>query len=114
MGLPITSINDYKAGGYSLPLNDVTKKDLITDLNRYERKYLCDLLGYEVFNLFIADLDTGTNIPTEQRFTDIFNELNVSSECHGGKFISFGIKEMLKGFVSFEYIRAIEFPSTMA
>lgn len=112
MGLPITKISNYKEGAFSLPLNSISLKGFIVDLPTYEFKYLCDLLGYDLFQLFLADLDVD-NKPVSDRFVNIFNVVHVVFSCSNKKFISLGIEPMLQGFVCFEYLRSLEFQPTM-
>ena len=75
-----------------------------TVLSQYEEIYLIDLLGYELAQLFISDLTN--HIPVTPRFVTIFNQLN-------DEYIrSRGIKQMMLGFIYFEYQRVNQNKST--
>lgn len=78
--------------------------DLTSYIEKYEKKYLLELLGAELYDLFIADL-TGTTpqIPQTQRFIDIFQEFRTTD--NGCLVYSEGIKKMLIQFVYFHILR---------
>jgi hypothetical protein len=105
LGYPLTNIEDYKGGVFALPLNDFTEKNLQSYINRYEKIYLQMLLGCELEQLFIDDLDEN-NIPQSERFQKIFNEFCYDDDCDT-ILQSFGILDMLKSFIYFEYGRKI-------
>lgn len=108
----ILSINDF-VGKYQLSTGMYDQAKLQDYINRYEPRYLKELLGVNLYNDFIADLSN--NYPQSPNFQVIFNPL---SEDMGYNFYYFngiyegvnqidseGIKEMLKGFVYFEYAK---------
>jgi len=75
-----------------------------TVLSQYEEIYLIDLLGYELAQLFTSDLTN--HVPVTSRFLTIFNQLN-------DEYIrSRGIKQMMLGFIYFEYQRVNQNKST--
>jgi hypothetical protein len=71
-------------------------------IDRYEDQYLIQLLGVELYNLFIADLDLN-NIPQSDRFKKIFDPFN--EQIGFSLMMSRGIKDMLIGFIYFEYLK---------
>lgn len=95
----ITSIEDYEKGVYELPFSSITAKQLECYIDEFEPQYLNDLLGCELANLFIDDLDNG--LPQSERFLNIYNEFCVSDYCSYLK--SLGMKIMIKGFIYWEY-----------
>lgn len=104
MGLPLTKIDDYEGGCYKLPSNDLTYKDIESVIECNEESILCDLLGKELYDLFIADLDGTTNLPQTDRFIKIYNKFfEKINDCLS--LSSKGVPEMLKAFVFFSYIR---------
>jgi hypothetical protein len=111
MGLPITTLDDYKVGYFKLPFNDSNLKDLQSFIDRQELGYLEDLLGCELAQLFIDDLDSITNLPVTQRFIDIYNRFCYESNCLQIK--SNGLNEVLKSFIWSDYIRYIQTPQTL-
>jgi len=72
-------------------------------LNELEEVYLVRLLGAELFEEFKTDFEIEGTEPTEQRFIDIWNAFYEDDTC--GVRISNGIKKMLVGFISFEFLR---------
>jgi hypothetical protein len=71
---------------------------------RYEKIYLVQLLGKELYDLFIADLDAGTpQQPTTQRFIDIYNSFEQDeSNCI---VVSEGMRLMLIQLIYFHFVR---------
>ena len=102
MALPITNVSDY-VGEYQISTDKYSEKTLNVYISKYEKKYLDRLLGCELASLFIADLDP-QGVPQTQRFIDIFNSFCKQDEC-GDLYESDGIKEMLLGFIYFEYVK---------
>lgn len=79
-------------------------------ISRFERTYLYKLLGKELADLLIADLTS--QVPTTQRFIDIFEPMN--SEVNGIYYQNNGMKQMLLGFIWFEFQRYDKAKSTIA
>jgi hypothetical protein len=80
-------------------------------IEKYEKFYLVDLLGAELYTLFIADLDTATpQVPQTQRFIDLFNSFDIDySNCVK---TSEGLRKMIIQFVYFHYTRDTNFAPT--
>lgn len=70
-------------------------------ITRYEENILNELLGSELFELFKADVTSYA--PVTSRFLSIFNP--IKTKINGVEIQSDGIKEMLLGFIYFEYER---------
>lgn len=103
-------------------------------IEQFEPWYLKKLMGCELYDLFIADLDGGVPpVPTSQRFTDIFEPLcvddlcgtNISVRgygsfldddcgCHNEQHQSEGIVTMLKGLIYWHYVRDQPYLNTTA
>lgn len=109
----ILSIQDF-TGKYQVSTGMYDQAKLQDYINRYEPRYLKELFGISMYNDFISDLDPN-NIPQSPNFLTLFNAL---SEDVGYNFYYFngtyeginqidseGIKEMLKGFIYFEYVK---------
>ena len=95
MGLVITDY-DFDEGKYVINDNDITRQDLKEYINDYERKFIYQLLGIELGDLFIADLNQDAKIPTTPRFSKIFSPLYFKSSCN--RIInSKGMIDVLKG-----------------
>lgn len=71
-------------------------------IDRYEEQYLIQLLGVELYNQFIADLDID-NIPQDVKFLKIFEPFN--EQISFTLMMSRGMKDMLVGFIYFEYLK---------
>lgn len=98
---------DFASGRWKTPLDPNQQANDMPDyINRIEAEYLPQLFGVELYDLFIADLALPTaGEPTDPRFEFVYNPFNYqdSSDFLQSK----GIKDMLKGFVYYEYIRDI-------
>lgn len=70
-------------------------------ITQYERTYLNDLLGYELAGLFVANLTN--KVPTDERFQNIYNVLVI--ETCGTEKVSEGMKNMMLGFMYWEFVR---------
>lgn len=117
--MSLTKPSDYK-GSVKIAQNDFDTDFLQDYLDEKEPDYLRDLLGCELYDLFVADLING--IPQTQRFIDIYNAFCndidsicfidpiwnawfIESFCFNEQNRSRGVMEMLKGFMYFEYVR---------
>lgn len=119
----VLQISDFSVGKYKIPqAKGVCEGQLQAYINRYEKRYLIDLLGCELSELFIDDLTDG--VPTDPIYLALFNEICIDLRtgffnsyywapdlcyCQPKRIISRGIKEMLKGFIFFQYMR--DFPN---
>ncbi len=108
----ILSIQDF-TGKYQVSTGMYDQARLQDYINRYEPRYLKELFGISLYNDFQSDLVN--NVPQSPNFLTLFNPL---SEDLGYNFYYFngiyeginqidseGIKEMLKGFIYFEYVK---------
>lgn len=104
--MSITKTEDY-ISRFAISQNKYTTPQLQDFIDHYEEKYLKDLLGTELYNLLIADLDPITGEPQTQRFIDIWEPFDLDTNyCHQHiRLESEGIPEMLKNFNFFEYAR---------
>lgn len=80
---------------------------------KYEPIYLRELFGVSLYNLFVLDLSS--NAPQAARFTAVFNAFAEDDDESDTNniIVSEGIREMLKGFVFFEYNRDLPVKNTM-
>jgi len=108
----ILSTTDF-TGKYQISTGMYDTDKLQDYINRYEPRYLKELFGVSLYNDFQSDLLN--NVPQSPNFLVVFNPL---SEDMGYNFYYFngiyegvnqidseGIKEMLKGFIYFEYVK---------
>jgi hypothetical protein len=110
----ILSINDF-TGKYQLSKGLYDNAKLQDYIDRYEPRYLKELFGVEFYNQIIADFDPLLNIPQSPNFTKLyypFSEdvanyyyLANSFQIMNTILDSEGLKEMLKGFIYFEYAK---------
>jgi hypothetical protein len=89
-------------GKYELSQGMYNTGPLLEYIEKYEKRYLLDLLGAELYKLLEAD-SLGPADPIEPRFLVIFNSLLYDYGVN--VYESGGIKEMLKGFIYFEFLR---------
>ena len=104
MGVLISS-SDF-TGKWAIPQTSFS--DLDSFINDTEEAYLIDLLGVDLYNAFKLDLTGG--VPVTARYLTIFNALNYdyANKIYRSK----GMKEMLKGFIFFDYMRNVRFKAT--
>lgn len=93
----IVKISDFE----NLKFNSYQEVKLQSYIDRYEKEYLIDLMGVALYKLFIDDLVSG--LPATQIYIDIYNE--ILQEIDGVSLSNFGMKEMIKGFIYFHYVR---------
>jgi len=97
-------------GAVSLSQNEFDAVKLQLYIDRFEVRYLTDLLGCDMYDDFVADLiptpAVPTSAPTDAKFTAIFNPFCIDEQPDTGcQHVSEGIKEMLKFFIYFEWAR---------
>ncbi|QDP50830.1 MAG: hypothetical protein Unbinned2903contig1001_20 [Prokaryotic dsDNA virus sp.] len=90
-------------GKYALPQGMYVSNNISNYITIYEGKYLRELLGVDLYNLFEADLILGVTQPTEPRFLVIWDQLNF--DYSNMVYRSEGFHQMLKGFIYFEYLK---------
>ena len=71
-------------------------------IDKYEKRYLIELLGPALYDQMVADTISGT--PQSPNFTFIYNPFHVTISPLS-MLISNGIEEMLLGFIYFEYAK---------
>lgn len=108
----ILSPSDF-VGKYELHTGIYVQSKLQNYIDIYEPMYLKHLFGIDLYNQFMSDLLN--NVPQSPNFLAVFNPLSQDlgySFYWGNSFnnvntmiISEGIKEMLKGFIYFEYAK---------
>lgn len=116
MGLLIFD-TDFEKGKYKISQNAFT--DIDSYIDKYEERYLQELMGIELFKLFKADVDTGTHKPVTAKYLSIYNPIAEDDQVFNADFYYFysycspcghirksdGLVEMLQGFIYFEYLR---------
>lgn len=107
--MAIVQTSDFASGQYSIP-NDKFSQ-LGNYITKFEKHYLLKLLGNSLYDLFIADLILATpQVPQTALYTAIFNEFHI--EMEGVNNSSEGIKEMLKQFIYFHFMRDAVYKKT--
>ena len=95
-------ISDFK--GQSETAKDIfTTSDLQIYLDKFEVRYLQDLLGCELYEEFAIDFAILGNSPTDPKFVAIWNSFCKDDSCY--IYRSEGMVEMLSLFIYFEYLR---------
>lgn len=99
-------LNSDFTGKYELSLTQYNTSVIDAYITKYTKRYLLKLLGSELYDLFIADLNGATpQVPQTTPYTTIFNEFHLN--INGELVVSNGIVEMLKGFIYYEYAKDI-------
>lgn len=85
-------------------------------IQKYELRYLVEMLGVELYNLYYADANTNPNkIPADPLFLYIYNPFQYQNGMDYWTLLySYGIKEMLLGFIYFEFMKDFITASTLA
>jgi len=99
MGLFVT-ISDFTSK-FALSTGMYANTNIQSYIDRYEDIYLTELLGIKLYNQFIADLTAG--VPMTAKYTKIFNSFKEEMDIR--LIISRGMKDMLLGFIYFEYMK---------
>jgi hypothetical protein len=94
--------SDFGKGKYELHKGMYEQQKINEYIDKYERLYLINLLGGDLFTLFVADLVAG--VPVSPEYLSIYNAF-VYDENYCGVVISDGMIEMIKGFIYFEYLK---------
>ena len=98
----ILTLTDFDNGKFSIATNPEQSIDLQSQIDFVERTYLVELFGVELYDLFILDLVNPSLTP---RFQFIFDAFNYQSSEKPLLVHSEGLKQMLKAFVYFLYVR---------
>lgn len=108
--MAILQTSDFNTGEYTLPKDSFTV--LQSYITKYEQYYLVRLLGADLYDLFVADLTLTTpQIPQSPVYESIFNAFYYDED--GALFVSDGIKEMLKQFIYFHFLRDTAYRKTV-
>lgn len=95
----IVTISDF-TGKYQLSTGMYDTVKLQDYIDKYEKRYLIELFGANLYTEFESDLLA--NVPQSPNFLKVFNPF-YENLTFRQLIISDGIKEMLKGFIYFEY-----------
>lgn len=93
-------------GRYAIP--QTVYSELDSFINDREEPYLIELLGASFYEAFKNDL--ANKVPQTQKFLKIFNAFRIDYNFEIVE--SKGMKDMLKGFVFFEYMRNTAYKGT--
>ncbi len=85
--------------------------ELESYIDRFEPKYLKELLGKELFDLFEADITN--HLPGTPIYEIIFEEIYPTVAIPDLK-KSLGMKDMLLGFIYFQYMRDLNYSATVS
>jgi len=101
----ITKVVDF-TGKYELHKGAYTTNKLQAYIDKYEPRYLKELFGITLYNEFYSDLIlvNGEYIPQSPNFQVLFNPF-AEDVFQYRMLISDGIKEMLLGFIYYEYAK---------
>lgn len=102
--MSIVLSSDFENGEYKITTDFKKAAEIDVFIDKYEEFYLVRLLGADLFDLFIADLNGATpQVPQTTPFTNIFEPFHTDdNSCLR---ISEGIKVMLIQFIYFHVVR---------
>jgi len=85
-------------------------------IEKYELRYLVELLGVDLYNSYYANaVNQPNHVPTDPLFLFIFNKFEYQNGMQYWNILySYGIKEMLLGFIYFEYNKDLITANTLA
>lgn len=98
----IVSIGDF-TGKYELHTGIYDQSKLQAYIDKYEPKYLRELFGVTLYNSFVSDLDVNF-VPKSPNFLFFYNEFAEDVYLYR-MLVSEGLKDMLCGFIYFEYVK---------
>jgi len=104
MGM-ILHLADFETGRTKIALNPEQEIDLLEYIDRAESEYLPLLFGKELYDLFVVDWDVLLGVPTSPRFIVVYEPFTFQD--NSVMIQSNGIKEMLKDFVYYLYVRDV-------
>jgi len=112
-------LKDDFVGRWNVSMNKLGETDFEDYIQSYSNEILLDLLGKELFDLFIADLTTdisGHQVPQTPIYIDIFNPIDIVTNnlCCTNKAQSFGIVDMLKCMIRFYWLRDMKYKQTIS
>lgn len=93
-------VNSDFVGKFELALTQFNVDKIDSYIERYEGYYLTQLLGSELYSLFLADLDVN-NVPQTPIYQSIYNVLSIDLDSK--VLFSNGIKDMLLGLIYYHY-----------
>ena len=101
-------------GFYQISNGATAQDDKITEyITENQEQFLTDLLGCDLYDLFIADLVN--DVPQTQRFIDIFKKFCIDNPIGSGCQVrSKGMAVMLKGFTYYNIARNADFFNTIS
>jgi len=94
---------DFGKGKYELHKGMYEQQKINQYIDKYEKSYLIKLLGVDLFNLFVADLDPVTFKPVTPIYLALYDSFEYDDSCN--IVISEGMIDVIKGFVYFQYLK---------
>lgn len=98
----IVSIGDF-VGKFELHTGIYDQSKLQAYIDKYEPIYLRELFGASLYNDFVSDLDAN-NVPQSPNFLFFYNPFAEDVYLYR-TLVSEGLKDMVCGFVYFEYVK---------
>ena len=109
----IVQISDF-TGYYQIAQNCYGSEQFQSYIDKYEEYYLCKLLGSELKNDLIADLVDG--VPQNPEYLEWFDpfceDIVMSCTCEKKTIQSIGVKNLLTGFIYYEYVSTTHISNT--
>jgi len=92
-------------GRFELHTGMYDQQKLIDYIDRYEQRYLIELFGAKMYDEFMNDYFPPLFAFWSPNFQFMFDPFHLDSNIGGNHLISIGIRDMLKGFIYWEYMK---------
>jgi hypothetical protein len=99
----IVQLSDFQTGKFELHTGMYDHARIQNYIDLYEIRYIRDLLGVSLGDLFVDDFVLGGGAPADPIFVIIYNPL--SYDLNFSVYQSNGMKQMLVGFIYWEIVR---------
>lgn len=103
---PITFLQTSEfTGRFELHTGMYDQQKLTDYIQRYEQQYLIELFGAKMYDEFMNDYFPPNLMFWSPNFQFMFDPFHLDSNVGGNHLISIGIRDMLKGFIYWEYMK---------
>lgn len=95
---------DFGKGKWELATGMYEQQKINNYIDLYTNRLLAELMGVELYDLFVADLDPVTFLPVDPIYVKIYNPF-MHQDANCCVMISDGMVDMIKGFIYFMYLK---------
>jgi len=100
-------------------MNKFGEEDFEEYIQSYTPEILKDLLGWDLYDLFIADLlpdGDGRDVPQSPAYINIYEPIDIDAFnlCCKDRMQSYGMVDMLKSMIRFYWLRDMKYKQTVS